>query len=190
MRHWGRIVTLSCLALLPAAAWAEEDLGAKIALKVEKADPQDVLKTFGQIMSIPVEIDPAIQQPVSIRVEQVTVRTALNAVCESVGCDWRVEGGKLKVTALPKAAAEPATPPSLEKPIDIKITDANLREVLATVAQILSYDLALDPAIKGKITLSIENQGLRSVLDTICSQAACRWRVIEGSRTVLEVKPK
>ncbi|HEX2644784.1 MAG TPA: hypothetical protein VHU81_17435 [Thermoanaerobaculia bacterium] len=190
MRYLGRFLALSCLALAPAAVWAETDLGAKIALKVEKADPQEVLKTFGQIMSVPVDVDPTLRQPVSIRLEQVTVRTALNAVCESVGCDWRLEGGKLKVTAQPKAPAEPSSPPSLEKPIDIKITDANLREVLATVAQILSYDLALDPAIQGKITLSIENQGLRSVLDTICAQAACRWRVIEGSRTVLEVKPK
>lgn len=182
-------ILLSLCLLLPAAAQADGTLDQRIALRVTDADPQEVLATFGQMMGVPVDIDPEIQRPLSIQVEDVSIRTALNAVCESVSCNWHLEGGKvLKFRALPKASS--AKSPSLDEPVDIKVTDADLRNFMGTVAQLLNGNLDMDPALKGKITLDIENQGLRAVLDAACAQAKCRWKLAEGTRPVLEVRPK
>jgi hypothetical protein len=38
---------------------------------------------------------------ISITLEDVTLRTALYANCDSIGCRWRAEGNRLVVEALP-----------------------------------------------------------------------------------------
>jgi type II secretory pathway component GspD/PulD (secretin) len=187
------IASLSCFFLLPAATWADSGLNDRISLKVTEADPQDVLQTFGKLLKLPAEIDPAIDKPLSLQVEQVTLRTALNAVCESVGCQWRIEGGKLlKVTRLPETP-EPERgkgSAALKEKIDIKVTNADARNFFTTVAQIMSGEVSIDPSVKGTLSLDMEAQPLSAILDNACSQVQCRWRVTEGSRPVLEIKPK
>ena len=85
-----------------------EALDSPIDLKVTSADARDLLKTFGQIMSVEVSLDPAISGKVSLELENTPVRQALDTVCLSLGCDWEMSdgGGKttLKVTARPKRA--------------------------------------------------------------------------------------
>lgn len=191
------IACLFGLLLLPAALRADGGLDERISLKVDKADPQEVLQTFGKLMSMPTEIDPTIEKPLSLQIEQVTIRTALNAVCESVGCQWRLEGGKLlKVTRLPDTAGAAEHPGGgkgaalLKEKIDIKVTAADARNLFASVAQIISGELSMDSNVRGTINLDLEAQPLSGVLDSACAQVQCRWRVIEGSRPVLEIKPR
>lgn len=191
------IAWLCCLLLLPAATWADGGLDDRVSLKVDEADPQEVLQTFGRLLGLPAEIDPSIKKRFSLQIEQVTLRTALNAACESVGCQWRLEEGKLKVTRLPEIVENSGDGKGggkgaalLKDKIDIKVTSADARNFFATVAEIISGELSMDANVRGTLNLDLEAQPLSKVLDTACAQVKCQWRVTEGSRPVLEIKPR
>jgi len=71
-------------------------------LKVTGADGKDVLKTFGQILSAEVVLDPAIAGTVTLDLENTPWDQALDAVCAALGCNWElIEAPKrvLKVVA-------------------------------------------------------------------------------------------
>ena len=77
-----------------------DDLDTPISLDLEEAALADVLASFGQIGGHEVEIEPGLDGKVTLGIRNVSVRTALRAVCESVGCVWEEEGGILRFSAV------------------------------------------------------------------------------------------
>jgi type II secretory pathway component GspD/PulD (secretin) len=184
------------LLLLPTTTWASRDmvnkLKTRIDLKVEKADPQEVLQTFGKLMSLAVEVDPSIDKPLSLHLENVTVQTALSATCESVGCKWYIQQEKL-LKVIPDDAADSAMPKStdlLKTPIVIELTDVEAYAAFSSLANAVGEGLSMDPAITGKVTLNMRDRSIAEILDVACAQVHCRWRLTGGSKSVLEIKPR
>lgn len=185
------------LLLLPTTTWASRaemlnKLKTRIDLKVEKADPQEVLQTFGKLMSLAVEVDPSIDKPLSLHLEQVTVQTALNATCESVGCKWYIQQDKL-LKVIPTDDADSAAPRSndlLKSPIVIELTDVDARAAFSSLARAVGEELSMDPSITGRVTLNLRDRPIAEILDAACAQVRCRWRLTGGSKSVLEIKPK
>lgn len=70
---------------------------APIDLRLTKADGRDVLKTFGQILSAEVSIDPAISGVVTFDLENTPWDEALDAVCQALSCNWELSEGAKKV---------------------------------------------------------------------------------------------
>jgi hypothetical protein len=97
----------------PPGGRAEEsrkpsDLKEPIDLKVTNADGHDVLRTFGDLLDANVVVEPGVAGEVSLSLEDIPLGQCLDAVCQSLGCDWSfTEGGNgakpvLRVTARPK----------------------------------------------------------------------------------------
>ena len=59
-------------------------------LRVTKAKGQEILKTFGQILSAEVELDPSIDGTVTLDLENTPWDQALDAVCAALGCNWEL----------------------------------------------------------------------------------------------------
>lgn len=78
---------------------------------------------------------------------------------------------------------------ALDAPIDLKVTDASVREILETVAQLLSAKASVDSAVGGKVSLDLDDRPLREALDAVCDAAKCTWS-FDADRGVLSVKPK
>jgi type II secretory pathway component GspD/PulD (secretin) len=111
-----------------------------------------------------------------------------------VGCQWTFDSlarpPKLRVTP---GAAEPRPDPlgkqALPKdPIDLKVTEANVQEVLQTFGQILGCKAIVDPAIQGKVSLELENTPVGQALSAVCAAAGCDWSYDAAAR-VLRVTP-
>ncbi|HLE82926.1 MAG TPA: hypothetical protein VJG13_01185, partial [Thermoanaerobaculia bacterium] len=86
-------------------------LDERIDIVLREADVREVLASFGHILSGETEIDPEIQGEVTIELHQVRAATALTAVCESAGCLWRIEDGRLRVDRDPAAPTGRETAP-------------------------------------------------------------------------------
>lgn len=71
-------------------------LQAPISIDLEGASIVDVLASFGKISGHEVEIDPGLDSKVTLGIQNVSVGTALRAVCESAGCTWTEEDGTLR----------------------------------------------------------------------------------------------
>ncbi len=190
----GFLVGAMAQATAPALAAPPGPLDSKIELAVKEADPTELFTTLGNLMSAEVVLEPGLTGKVSIELHNVRVRTILDALCESVGCQWTFDSlarpPKLRVTPGP---AEPRPDPlgklSLPKdPIDLKVKEANVQEVLQIFGEILGAKAIVDPAIQGKLSLNLENTPVDQALNAVCAAAGCDWSYDAAAR-VLRVTP-
>lgn len=186
---------LALLAVAPGApARAAELLDERIDISVEKAAAADLFRSFAEIASLTLDMDPAVQGTVSLRVERVRLGTALQAACESLNCRFKLADGRLRIEALPAATEETiekGITAGLDEPIDLKVSAAKAQDLLATFAHLLGAELDLDPAVSGTVALSLEGVPCRKALDEVCGQLGCSWEQVAGAeKPVLRVKAK
>jgi hypothetical protein len=94
------LLVAAAVIACPHAAWSQEPLDQRTTLAFDSVVPATVFKFIAQTRGYEPVIDPALQQKVSLRLENVRYRVALDALCDSVGCRWRLDGKKLVVEAL------------------------------------------------------------------------------------------
>ncbi len=99
------------LALILAAAFglgvtpnasAQGFLDARVSIAFNAVSPGMMFRMVAtNMVGMEATVDPRLQTPFSITLEDVTVRTVLDAACDSVGCRWHIDGIALVVEALP-----------------------------------------------------------------------------------------
>lgn len=195
----GFLVGAMAQATAPAlAAPPPGPLDSKGELAVKEADPEELFATLGKLMGAEVVLEPGLTgSKVSIELHNVRVRTILDALCESVGCQWSLDSSakpaKLRVKPGPAESRperlDPLGKHALPKePIDLRVADADVQEVLHTFGQILGGKAIVDPALQGKVSLNLENTPLDQALNAVCAAAGCDWSYDAAAR-VLRVTP-
>jgi len=183
------LLLVLALSPLTAARAAPVNLAERMDLDVTDADVGKLFHTFGQLTGARVELDPQFQlaRRVSIRIDNVTIRTALTAICESIGCRWHLGEGAIVIGPIPPAA-EPR-PFDFKEKITLRVQGANLREVVETMATMIGAELYFDEALDAaKLTLDLDQQTVAGALDAACAQAGCTWKLVTGGpKPVLRV---
>jgi type II secretory pathway component GspD/PulD (secretin) len=106
----GTCFALFCL-VMPAfvsAAQGQANLDRKTTIDVTAASPQDVYGSLARVLGCELALAPQVQGTVTMKIPNVTVRTALNAISESLGNSWHIEGGRLIVEVASGAPVEGA----------------------------------------------------------------------------------
>lgn len=175
--------------LVPTAA--ADTLDRHIDLAVEEAASEEILTLFAQILECELAADPVVSGEVTMRLDNVRVRTVLSAVCDTLGCRWRVTGGKpCRLVIEPREESPAKERPLPTERIDIDLVDATAEGFFGTVAQILEVSLDRDPGVAGSLSLELEDEELGTVLDLACEQLGCRWELrAEGPSPTLLVRP-
>jgi type II secretory pathway component GspD/PulD (secretin) len=195
-----------------AAAAAESDLDKRITLKLENAPVQKIFDIYRQILEVELDLDPTIDGDITISFENITVRTSLNAACESAGCRWELlagDPGLLRVDRDDQAAGRDEKPRSgprlqhlggdnatlelssgelLERPVSLELQKADATSVLKLTAEVIGAKLLVDKSLEGEtVSVNVSGMALSTVLDTLCTQLRCVWNLTEGDPPVLEV---
>ncbi len=95
------LVTLPSLALallFVPCLMAQAKLDRKTTIDVTAAAPEDVYGSLARTIGYDLVLAPEIRQPVTLHLENVTIRTALTALSESLGCRWSLDGNILRVS--------------------------------------------------------------------------------------------
>ncbi len=199
---------ISCLAILALAAdaAAQKDLAReRVTLTFNQVPAADVFRPLAKSLGYELHLDPQLQELVTIHVENVTARTALTAICESIGCRWEQHDTHLWILTGTSGWASSRTNAkgraldaqmkavgqvsglwrvrSLDEElaVDFEFMAFELAEVLRDLASSIRGTVDLAPSLAGrKVTVSIKSATLRQALDAICAQARCRWEMIEG----------
>ncbi len=96
--------------LTPGTRCQPPALTRRVFVDVNADFPPQVFRKLAQSLGCGLSLDPEVRAPVTLRVFNVTAETALNAVCDSVGCRWRIDGAQLRV----EFSAPPPRIPSAE----------------------------------------------------------------------------
>jgi len=183
-----------CVAVSTApvfAATSSPVLQERIDLDLEDASAKDILTMFAQVTGAELELDPAVTGTVTITLHNVTVRTALTAVCEGIGCRWRFETGEVTRLVVEVQDAEVASRKVREASVTVELDKVPAEKAFRAVARINGIRLELDSEVEGEISASLRDRKLDEVLDDFCRQVGCRWTLAEDKdRTILQVAAK
>ncbi len=182
-----RILAITAsLGLVTTAAWAQAALGSRTSIDVAAANPQDVFGTLAKSLECALDIQADLQGPVTLKVSNITIRTALTVLCETLGCSWTVEGGSLRVRPMrvdvkikrPVVKVAPRKGPVLLERLkrdtgpNQRFENAPVRDVLAALSKIGEIEITADePLASQVITADVSNRGIDAALKEILKQA-------------------
>jgi hypothetical protein len=189
------LAALAAFMLAGTAGATPDALDKRVSLDLRGATAEEAFKSLARVAGVQISAE-GLSGDVTLELENVRVRTILTALCDNLGCKWDLQAGnppKLRITPLPEGErpAPPVKPsaPILDAAIDLKVTEASVRDLLETVGEILSAKTFVDSGIEGKVSLELDNAPLREVLDIICKTSKCKWSFDED-RKILSIKPK
>jgi hypothetical protein len=186
---------LLTICLVPAALATDDGiLDRRISLNLNKAPTSALPPLFAQLLGADVEIEFAAEGNVSLVFDDITVRTSLNAYCESVGCRWELDDGDpprlrfLEDVLAERLEAEEQREVPRDLPISLDLTDAPAHQVFGLAAEILGAEPFLDPLLKEhKITIECEEEPIEELLDEMCAIVGCRWTLSDDDPPRLSV---
>jgi type II secretory pathway component GspD/PulD (secretin) len=88
-----RVVPIGSRAEGTPTSGSSTGIKEPIDLKVTKADGLDVMRTFGDLLSADVVVEPGLKGTVTLDLESVPVGQTLDAVCQELGCEWSFTEG-------------------------------------------------------------------------------------------------
>ena len=178
--------------------------GAKrVTLDLKDVVPASAFKALADAIGVTVTVDDAVTAPVDIKVRNVSAKTALDAMCESVGCEWTLAGGHLEIrpqktfSIRAYSKAEESGPGKLARtqvvldtlkqklPADMRFEGAPLDQVSARLGEALGLPVRLtckDPTVR-TLTIDLGGQTLQSALKLLAereTQPGAVWQVMIG----------
>jgi type II secretory pathway component GspD/PulD (secretin) len=188
MTRTTHVLALAALVgtLAAGSASAQDVLNKRLTLDLKAVPPAAFFDTVAATLGVRVSVDPAVTAPVDIVVKNVTAKTVLTAVCESVGCRWSLNAGTLvvkpgivitdgmvRVTKKSAAVESVRVAMSTALPGDMKFENAPLSVVSERLSAALGIELTLtseDPAVQ-TVTADLSHHTLQSGLRLLGEQA-------------------
>lgn len=91
------------------------------------------------------------------------------------------------------APGMPDTKKSVAALVSIRVRNADVREVLRTFAHQIGARLALDPSIRGTLSIRAHRSDLSDVMNDVCEVYSCEWshsnHVLTVSKLETSIQP-
>jgi len=156
------------------------DSGDRISLSLRAASARQVFEVIAQLEGSELELDAAVEGTLTFEFEHLRIDTALDALCDNVGCSWSRQGSPAQLQIRPASAnahLDPTSPrDQLTTRIDLDLLDADAGEVLTSLARLLNVEPDL-PSDLGRVSLDLESQTVGEILDLICDELFLDWRL-------------
>jgi hypothetical protein len=156
---------------------ATDPLQARVTIDYQEAPAAVVLEALATAAGLKVQIGGGNLRPVTITLTNVTLGTALNAVCENASCVWRLQGTvpqslrQLSVTAVPNDRT-----PSLPAVVSFAVHDMPMIDAFRALAAALDVPLTVDLALPNQPrSVVFTNASTADVLNVMCGVNNCQW---------------
>jgi len=153
---------------------AEGDSASRLTLRLKDRDLREVVQSIRRKTNSNIIMDPGIEAPVTIDLQDVHWRQALSLVAEQAGCIVsESEGGVLKIEKPPR--------------VYFAFENTDIQKVIDTIAKISGANIVVAPEVKGTITVRLKNIPWRDALDATVKTLG--FVVVEEERGILRVVP-
>jgi type IV pilus assembly protein PilQ len=145
------------------------------SLKLQDRLLKDVVRNIARQVGVNIIIDDAIEETVTINLENVEWQRALELVAEKAGCVVVQEAGNVF---------------RVEKPprVFFAFENADIQKVIDTIAKISGANIVVAPEVQGTITLRLKNIPWRDALEAAVKTLG--FVVVEEDRGILRVVPQ
>jgi type IV pilus assembly protein PilQ len=155
-------------------SFTQGDRSTRLTLRLRDRLLSDVVQSIRRKAGVNIIIDEGIDERVTIDLEDVEWRKALELVAESVGCVVVSAGGNvLKVERPPR--------------VYFAFENADVQKVIDTIAKISGANIVVSPDVQGTITLRLRNVPWREALEATAKTLG--YVVVEEDRGILRVVP-
>jgi hypothetical protein len=156
------------LSTRPAAA----PLDMRVSVQYVNSDAVDMVQVLAKAAGLTVEVPSASLQPVTITLTHVRFQTALDAICDTAGCAWRLEGTTLRLEAVAAAPAARGLPPT----VSIAVEEVSVRDVFRAIGAAINVPVTVEGNVeRPPATVKFTNSPTTTVLDFLCKNAGCTW---------------
>jgi hypothetical protein len=185
-RPWCAVVLTLLVVALSAPALAQDATARKVTLDLNGVAPAAAFKAVADAIGVSVTVDAAVTEPVDITVRNVSAQTALNAICESLGCQWTLTGGTLVVKPLTSAKVGIVMRSERGAAVDKAKATARAQVVLAVFKQKLPSDMKFENAPLDVVNARL-SEVLKMTVALTCKDASVQTLTMDFSnRTLLE----
>ncbi|MGA1779166.1 MAG: type II secretion system protein GspD [Planctomycetota bacterium] len=166
----GLLLALGCAAPLPAQPNSDEGSGVSSALPrrtdtldyitidVREKDLKEVLSDIGRQVDVNIVVDPKVEETVSISLDAVDWRKALELIARETECTIIEETPRLiRFTQPPQ--------------ISIEFQDADLKVVLDLLAKQSGANIVISEEVTGTVSIALRDVPWREALDAIVKTA-------------------
>lgn len=143
------------VVILSPPALAQDATARKVTLDLNGVAPAAAFKAVADAIGVTVVVDAAVTDPVDITVRNVSARTALNAMCESVGCRWNLADGILVVKPVRDSAADTQQKVRVEGRATTQSGKAILEAFKRTLPGGMTFDNAPLEEVSRRLTESV-----------------------------------
>lgn len=146
-----------------------------LTLKLKDRLFRDVVQQIKRKVGVNIVMDEGIDETVTIDIEDVEWRVALDMVAEKANCVVvQVGKGLLKIEKPPR--------------VFFAFNNAPIQEVIDTIAKISGANIVVSPDVQGAITLRLKNIPWRDALESAAK--TLNYAVVEEDRGILRVVPR
>jgi type IV pilus assembly protein PilQ len=149
------------------------DRASRLNLRLRDRLLRDVVQSISRQAGVNIVIDPGIEDRVTIDLEDVEWRQALDLVVEAAGCVVVRKGTVLKVEKPPR--------------VYFAFENADVQKVIDTIAKISGANIVVAPEVQGSITLRLRDIPWRDALDATAKTLG--FVVVEEDRLLRVVPP-
>jgi hypothetical protein len=158
----------------PAAA----PLDMRVSVQYVNTKAADILPVLAKAAGLTVEVPSADLKLVTLTLTNVRLRTALDAICDTAACSWRLEGTTIKVTPSGTSAAS-----SLPPLVSLALEEVAVADVFRALGAAVGVQVVIEGRIeRPPVTVKFTNAQTSAVLDHLCKTAGCTWEFDNGSR--------
>ena len=159
---------------------ASAPLDMRVSVQYVNSKPADILQVLAKAAGLTVEVSSSDLRPVTLTLTNVRLRTALDAICDTAACAWKLDGTTIKVTWSGTPAAS-GLPPL----VSVALDQVAVPEVFRAIGAAVGVGVAIEGrAERPPVTVKFTNAHTSAVLDYLCKNAGCTWEYDSGSRHV------
>ena len=153
-------------------------LDMRVSVQYLNGKAADILPVLAKAAGLTIEVPSSDLKPVTLTLTNVRLRTALDAICDTAECAWRLDGTTIKVTASGTPAAS-GLPPL----VSVALEEVAVPEVFRAIGAAVGVEVVVEGKIqRPPVTVKFTNSPTGAVLDRLCKTAGCTWEFDSGSR--------
>ena len=163
---------------------AAAPLEMRVSVQYNNSDAAEMLRVLAKAAGLEVEVPSTTLQRVTITLTNVRLRTALDAICDTAACSWRLDGTILKVAPAGTANTTAQLPPT----ISIEADQVAVKEVFRAIGAVLGVPVTVEGSVEAPpLTVKFTNASTQTVLDFMCKNAGCTW-TYNGASLIVRFK--